>query len=492
MSRFPIEYCRQHQLLVVEQNGAALGLITQETSDIVVDCVGRSLGQPLPTHCIEQADLRDWTNRFYEAQATEAVHEEAAPSLEDVLTLDSSADDLLESDARGPVVQMVNRMLLDAIQQRASDVHLQPYEDRMTVRMRVDGVLSDVKYLPKSIQEEVISRLKVAGQMNIAEKRLPQDGRATVSVGDRVIDLRLASMPTSHGERVVVRLLDKSARLYRLAEIGMEGDTLDRFRSVIHIEHGLILVTGPTGSGKSTTLYAALQELDTTQRNAVTLEDPIEYQLDGISQTQINTKKGMTFASGMRSVLRQDPDIIMVGEIRDHETAVMAVQAALTGHLVFSTLHTNDAASAVTRLLDLGIEPYLVSSSVLGVMAQRLVRRVCRECHGEPKSPASGSAAPQAPASGLTEPQNASPANETPRCTNCRGTGYRGREGIYELMLVDDRVRDLIQQRAHASAIRDAGVAAGMRLLRESGMSKVDQGITTREEIDRVTMRTAL
>jgi len=370
---------------------------------------------------------------------------------------------------------MVNRMLLDAIQQRASDVHLQPYEDRMAVRMRVDGVLSDVKYLPKSIQEEVISRLKVAGQMNIAEKRLPQDGRATVSVGDRVIDLRLASMPTSHGERVVVRLLDKSARLYRLAEIGMEGDTLDRFRSVIHIEHGLILVTGPTGSGKSTTLYAALQELDTTQRNAVTLEDPIEYQLDGISQTQINTKKGMTFASGMRSVLRQDPDIIMVGEIRDHETAVMAVQAALTGHLVFSTLHTNDAASAVTRLLDLGIEPYLVSSSVLAVMAQRLVRRVCRECNGEPAArPATDS------------------ATEVPRCSNCRGTGYRGREGIYELMLVDDKVRDLIQQRAHASAIRDAGVAAGMRLLRESGMSKVDRGITTREEIDRVTMRTAL
>lgn len=235
MCRFPIEYCRQHQLLVVEDDGQPLGLVTESTPSMVIDCVGRVLGQPLLTRSVEERLLREWTNRLYEVQAANTSPPESAPALEDVLLADGGSDDLLESDSRGPVVQMVNRMLLDAIQQRASDVHLQPYEDRMAVRMRVDGVLSDIRYLPKAIQEEVISRLKVAGQMNIAEKRLPQGGRATVSVGDRVIDLRLASMPTSHGERVVVRLLDKSARLYRLAEIGMEGDTLERFRSVIHI-----------------------------------------------------------------------------------------------------------------------------------------------------------------------------------------------------------------------------------------------------------------
>jgi general secretion pathway protein E len=248
------------------------------------------------------------------------------------------------------------------------------------IRLRIDGTLFDFFELPKHVQDEAISRVKVLGKMDIAEKRLPQDGRATVTVGDRLIDLRIASQPTSGGERVVIRLLDKSARIYTLGELGMDSETLGRFRELIGLEHGLVLVTGPTGSGKSTTLYSSVQEIDAKDRNVMTLEDPIEYQLDGISQTQINEKKGMTFATGLRSVLRQDPDIIMVGEIRDRDTAVMAIQSALTGHLVFSTLHTNDAASAITRLLDLGIEPYLVSSSVIAVMAQRLVRKTCDEC----------------------------------------------------------------------------------------------------------------
>ncbi|MCD0459992.1 GspE/PulE family protein [Roseiconus lacunae] len=359
--------------------------------------------------------------------------------------------------------------MLDAIQRKASDIHLQPFEDAMRVRMRIDGVLVDVRTIPKGIQDEVSSRLKVAGQMNIAEKRLPQDGRATVSVGDRIIDLRLASMPTSFGERLVVRLLDKSARRYVLSELGMDEATLSRFSRVIRAEHGLVLVTGPTGSGKSTTLYSALQELDTDTRNAVTLEDPIEYQLEGISQTQINTKKGMTFASGMRSVLRQDPDIIMVGEIRDEETAMMSIQSSLTGHLVFSTLHTNDAASAITRMLDLGIEPYLVASSVLAVLAQRLVRRKCVSCD-------------------LSSNSNERRAE----CEACAGTGFSGRELICELLVVNDEIRGLIQRRVHSSEIRAAGIASGMRLLRDVGIEKVGRGITTLEEIERVTMRTAL
>jgi general secretion pathway protein E len=275
---------------------------------------------------------------------------------------------------------MVNRILFEAIQQKASDIHFQPLETSMVVRFRIDGVLFDSQFVSKSIQEEVIARIKVAGRMDIAEKRLPQDGRATVNIGSRIIDLRIASLPSSFGERIVIRLLEKTSKLFSLLELGMEGKTLSRYREAIHIEHGMLLVTGPTGSGKSTTLYATLKELDTKEFNVITLEDPIEYQLEGISQTQINLKKGMSFASGLRSVLRQDPDIIMVGEIRDAETAVMSVQAALTGHLVFSTLHTNDASSAVTRMLDLGIEPYLLSSSLNAVLAQRLVRKLCMVC----------------------------------------------------------------------------------------------------------------
>ncbi|MEZ6137035.1 MAG: GspE/PulE family protein [Pirellulaceae bacterium] len=469
-STFPIEFCRRHEILgVLDADDLELALTTADTPRHIVDVVGRAMKRPVRTRVVDKEELAILTNRLYE-RAVEAKRTAGdAPTLEEFLgeTVPSErVDDLLETDSHGATVKLVNDLLLEAIQARASDIHLQPFEDHVIVRMRMDGVLEDIRKLPRQIQDEVISRLKVAGRMNIAERRLPQDGRATVRVGDRTIDLRLASMPTNYGERMVVRLLDKSARLYRLAELGMDEFSLERFRRLIGVEHGLVLVTGPTGSGKSTTLYAALQELDTRSRNAVTLEDPIEYQLDGISQTQINTKKGMTFASGLRSVLRQDPDIIMVGEIRDQETAVMAVQAALTGHLVFSTLHTNDASSAVTRMLDLGIEPYLVASSVLGVLAQRLVRRVCAECKG-------------------------TPADEH-RCGACRGTGYRGREGIYELLLVTDTIRKQIQERVHAAEIRDAGVRDGMRLLRECGELKIAQGLTTPEEVERVTMRTEL
>lgn len=338
------------------------------------------------------------------------------------------------------------------------------------------------------MQEEVISRIKILGKMNIAEKRLPQDGRATAQIADRLIDLRIASLPASHGERVVIRLLDKSARLYTLPELGMDPLALARFRELIHLEHGLILVTGPTGSGKSTTLYAALQEINTKDSNVVTLEDPIEYQLDGISQTQVNVKKGLTFASGLRNVLRQDPDIIMVGEIRDHETAVMAIQSALTGHLVFSTLHTNDAASAVTRMLDLGIEPYLLSSSLLAVMAQRLIRQVCSNCQTERSITADEMAF-------LKEAQLDSTLEDLTAgegCEKCRQSGYRGRLGIFELLTVNDEVRDKIQERANATDIRERALAAGMRLLRDDGLEKIAAGVTTPAEVQRVTMRATM
>ncbi len=397
-------------------------------------------------------------------------------------------EDLLDTEGRAPIIRLVNHILFDAVKSGASDVHIQPYEDRLMVRKRIDGVLFDTFEIPKSVQEEVLSRVKVLGKMNIAEKRLPQDGRATVQLGDRTVDLRIASLPTSHNERIVIRLLDKSARLYTLAELGMPAHDFQRFASLIARDHGLILVTGPTGSGKSTTLYGALQELDSEELNILTLEDPIEYQLDGISQTQINEKKGMTFASGMRSVLRQDPDIIMVGEIRDAETAIMAIQASLTGHLVFSTLHTNDAASAVTRLLDLGIEPYLVSSSLVASLAQRLVRKLCVDCKRPRRS---SEALPDVPPL-LLESHGLAQSDlvgvfEPVGCDACRGTGFRGRVGLFELLVIDDACRELVQTRANASAIREAGLQSGMHLLSMDGLLKVHQGVTTLDEVLRVT-----
>jgi general secretion pathway protein E len=392
------------------------------------------------------------------------------------------------------VIELINLILLEPVKDEASDVHLQPFRDHMVVRYRIDGVLFDAHKLPKDQQEEAVSRVKIMGNMNIAEKRLPQDGRASVTVGDRAIDLRIASLPGSYGERVVIRLLDKTSRVYALTETGMDTEAADHFRHLIHQEHGLILLTGPTCSGKTTTLYAALQELNQRERNIVTLEDPVEYEIDGISQTQINVRKGMTFASGIRSVLRQDPDVIMVGEIRDQETAALAIQSSLTGHLVFSTLHTNDAASAVTRLLHLGVEPYLVSSSLLAVLAQRLVRRVCDHCGVELSS---DELKDQLTKGHLTkghlqvadEQRQLMTSRQGPGCEHCRQTGYRGRVAITELLTVDNEIRSAVQGQQTASEIQATARNRGMRLLREDGIDKVGRGITTVDEVARVTVR---
>ncbi|MBX9654963.1 Flp pilus assembly complex ATPase component TadA [bacterium] len=400
-------------------------------------------------------------------------------SIDDVMR-----EDLLDGDGKAPVIRLVNSLLFEAVRQQASDIHLHPYEDRLIARLRIDGILFDAYTLPKSIQEEVTSRIKVLGQMDIAEKRLPQDGRATVQLGDRLVDLRISSMPTSFGERIVARLLDKSVRLFRLTDLGMKGALLESFQSLLAFENGLILVTGPTGSGKSTTLYAALQEIDRLEKNIVTLEDPIEYQLEGISQVQVSEKRGMTFARGLRSVVRQDPDVIMVGEIRDTETAQMAIQASLTGHLVFSTLHTNSASSAVTRLLDLGVEPYLVASTVAGVLAQRLVRRICPEC--------AISIAP----SEIDRRRHHLPDDVMIKrgagCARCRQTGFRGRLGIFEFLIVNEAVRELIQSSATATQIEKQAIGQGMQLLSEHGRIRILDGETTPDEVARVTTRSSL
>ncbi len=492
VERIPIAFARNHCLLGLADDGPAMPiLIGNADSWPLLDVVSRYLQRPVRPLFARRGHVHAAVNAAY--QEREGQTQKLLESLdrENVfLALEqlASHEDLLDTDSRAPVVQLVNLILFDAVRARASDVHVQPYEDELVVRFRIDGILFDTFHLSKNLQEEILSRIKIIGRMNIAEKRLPQDGRATVQMGDRLIDLRIASLPSSHGERIVVRLLDKSARLYTLNELGMESAIMHTFGEIIHLEHGLILVTGPTGSGKSTTLYAALQEINTVDQNVLTLEDPIEYQLDGISQTQINEKKGLTFARGLRNVLRQDPDIIMVGEIRDHETAVMAIQSALTGHLVFSTLHTNDAASAVTRLLDLGIEPYLLASSLIAVLAQRLVRRICPDC-AEQYTPSDD----ELQRLGLDRGKIAGRSFwRGGGCDTCRKSGYRERLGLFELLFVDATIRDQIQSRANATQIRDTAVARGMRLLCNDGVEKLLSGKTSSDEVNRVAARYAL
>jgi len=470
LRQFPIGYVREHQIIAFQssEDSAVRVAISDESAWPQLDIVARKMHRSVRPLLAEPEQIRLAINAAYSVRDGEAEHvleSIGAESMADQFSLLASREDLLDVDGRAPIIRLVNQLIFDAVVAGASDIHIQPYEGSVQVRQRIDGVLFDSFEIPKSIQEEVLTRIKVLGKMNIAEKRLPQDGRATVQLGDRVIDLRIASLPTSHNERIVIRLLDKSARLYTLDELGMPATTLKKWQSLIRVDHGLILVTGPTGSGKSTTLYGALQEINSKESNILTLEDPIEYQLDGISQTQINEKKGMTFASGMRSLLRQDPDIIMVGEIRDQETANMAIQASLTGHLVFSTLHTNDAASAITRLLDLGVEPYLVASSLVASLAQRLVRQLCGACKIVSMD---GTAAPVG-------------------CDKCRQSGFRGRIGLFELLVMNDRIRTLVQSRENATVIRQAAMESGLVLLADDGQNKIKQGRTTLEEVLRVT-----
>ena len=485
LKNFDIAFARDHHILCVHREGAPITAVVCDFSGWqALDLVRRELGQRLHVVRTSAEVLNAEINRAYEGQNSET--QLFIDSLEqDELRFDAEAvaraNDLLDSSDRGPIVRMVNLILFEAVKAGASDIHIQPSPDRVVVRQRIDGILFDSFEIPKPMQEQVLTRIKVLARMNIAEKRLPQDGRATIHVGQRIIDLRIATLPTNHDERIVIRLLDKSARLYQLSELGMGATELARFRRMIRLDHGMILVTGPTGSGKSTTLYASLLEVNTVDLNVLTIEDPIEYQLEGVSQTQINEKKGMTFAAGLRSVLRQDPDIIMVGEIRDRDTAAMSVQASLTGHLVFSTLHTNDAASAVTRLLDLGIEPYLLASSLVAVLAQRLVRKICPHCVTDDTS-----TGPQHELSEMRLDATQGSPLRGAGCPACRGTGYQGRLGIFELLHVSESMRSLIQTRVNASEIRQKAVESGMKLLRTDGLEKALRGLTTLDEIERV------
>ncbi|MGD8386830.1 MAG: type II secretion system ATPase GspE [Desulfobacteraceae bacterium] len=388
-------------------------------------------------------------------------------------------DDLMETTHEAPVIRVVNGILTQALRRGASDIHVEPYERQIAVRFRVDGVLHEIMTLPKRFHAHLVSRVKVMADLDIAEKRVPQDGRMKVRVANRTVDIRISIIPMTFGERIVLRLLDKGVSLLGLREMGMAADTLGLFERFVNRSSGILLVTGPTGSGKTTTLYAALSRINSAEKNVITIEDPVEYELGGVGQIQVNPKTDLTFARGLRSMLRHDPDIIMVGEIRDLETVEIAIQASLTGHLVFSTLHTNDAAGAVTRLVDMGVEPFLIASSLLGVLAQRLVRKICPACK-EPYH-LEGSRLKEL---GLQPDQE---LWHGAGCEACMGTGYQGRTGIFELLPVDEGVRRLVTSGADSVRIREIGIEAGMRTLYMDGIEKVKQGVTTLDEVLRVT-----
>jgi general secretion pathway protein E len=393
--------------------------------------------------------------------------------------------DLLDDTSDAPIIKLVNHIITQSVKARASDIHIEPYQDSFKVRYRVDGILYDLLAPPKWIQPALISRIKVMARLNIAEKRLPHDGRLDVKVGNQEIDVRVSTLPTGFGERVVLRLLNKTSSVFELGEIGLPPDRLATLEALVKSPNGIILVTGPTGSGKTTTLYAVLSSINHPDINIITIEDPVEYQIKGISQIQVNPKIDLTFARGLRAIVRQDPDVILIGEIRDRETADIAVQSALTGHLVFSTLHTNDSAAAITRLVDIGVEPFLLSSSVLAVVAQRLVRVLCSECK-EAYRPDPAALAPI----GLSPADlGERPVYRARGCESCFHTGYRGRLGIFEIMELDDTLKSLVLQTFDSHQIKATAVSHGMVTLRRDGIQKVLDGITTVEEVLRVTQR---
>lgn len=488
--KVPQQFARNYTLIGIEADDDVVRVATCNPLEVYpLDDLASMLDCEVEPMVAPRAEITNLINRAYRDKADvvdEVIDDIQGQDYDEIADLVSESEDLLNVANRAPIIRLVNMILFQALKMRCSDVHIQPYEDKVQIRYRIDGVLYDMESPPKSVQEAIISRVKVMGKMDIAERRIPQDGRASIKIGDSEVDVRISSVPTNYGERIVMRLLDKSQGVFNLDVLGLNEEQRALMEKVIHLSHGVIFVTGPTGSGKSTTLYSVLNQINSVDKNVMTIEDPVEYHLGSISQIQVATKKGLTFAKGLRSLLRQDPDIMMVGEVRDDETARITIQAALTGHLVFSTLHTNDAPSAVTRMIDIGVEPYLVASSLVMVIAQRLVRRICPECKEwyEPD------------AETITTLKNVGmkvedlPDGKLPRgrgCDHCYGTGYTGRIAIYEMLPLSDTVKALIVERASASVVKAAAIKEGMKTLRHDGILKIHQGITSLDEILRVT-----
>ncbi|GAA5180244.1 type II secretion system ATPase GspE [Niveibacterium umoris] len=482
--RLPYAFARAHGVLLGEVADAFAEVVAREDANpAALAEVRRLAGRPLRISSIGRGAFEARLSETY-SQGESNAAEVAADVGQDIDVSQlmqelPPVEDLLEAEDDAPIIRMINALLTQAVRERASDIHIEPYETYSVVRLRRDGVLVEIARPHRALHAAMSSRIKIMANLDIAEKRLPQDGRIGVRLAGRQIDVRVSTLPTSHGERIVLRLLDKDATQFGLNALGMSDGTRKTFDGILTQPHGILLVTGPTGSGKTTTLYAALRTLDGRTLNIVTVEDPVEYDLAGVGQIQVNARIDLTFARALRSILRQDPDVIMIGEIRDLETAQIAVQASLTGHMVLATLHTNDAPSAVTRLIDMGVEPFLLASTLRGVLAQRLVRRLCPQC------------------------RDARPADENDRlavgegcpatlwhakgCTACGHTGYAGRTGVYEMLTLDDAVQRLVHDRASENELRDAARGNGLRTLREDGMRLLAEGVTSAEELLRVT-----
>jgi general secretion pathway protein E len=483
MQEIPFSFSRNNLILPLKKLGGYLvAAVADDRGVFAVSELAKKYDlKPRPLK-VEKGILVDAISRFYGQIGTagEVMDNISGDDLSSVATEFEKPKDLLELIEDAPIIRLLNALFQQAAKERASDIHIEPYEKELEVRMRVDGILHKVLSPPKIIQDALISRVKIMASMDIAEKRLPQDGRIQLLIGGENIDLRVSTIPTVFGERAVLRLLRRKQGLIGLAEMGFDEHERASFEGLLARTNGIILVTGPTGSGKTTTLYAALNRIYTEEKNIVTIEDPVEYQLKGIGQIHVNPKIGLSFASGLRSILRQDPDIIMVGEIRDYETAEIAIQASLTGHLVLSTLHTTDASSAVIRLVDMGVEPFLVASSLSAVLAQRLVRTLCPQCREEYTA---------AGADLVYLSANVSTLYRGNGCSKCRGSGYLGRTGIYELLVVNGDIRQMISDRASAQDIKNYAVEKGMKTLFADGLDKVMRGVTTLQEILRVTQK---
>lgn len=490
-TKVPISFIREYRMVPFRQNGQGYYVALNDPVNLLpMDDLRLLLNAPVEPVICRNAEIQAVIDSYFDRQgdnASDVIDGILLTGDDDdgVQTLDAldSQRDLLDLANEAPIIKLINLLITGAVKERASDIHVEPFERELRVRFRIDGVLYEKFTVPKSQQAAIISRIKIMANLNIAEHRLPQDGRIKIRLSGKEIDIRVSIIPIAYGERVVMRILEKGNFVFGLEELGMHRHDYELVDKLITSSHGIILVTGPTGSGKSTTLYAALQRVNSPDKNIITVEDPIEYQMSGIGQIQVRPKIGLTFAAGLRSILRQDPDVILVGEIRDMETAEMAIQASLTGHLVFSTLHTNDSAGAVTRLVNMGIEPFLVSSSTIAIMAQRLVRRICAKC----KEPYDADADSLRDLGVSPDMLQGRPVYRGKGCDACQGRGYFGRTGIFELMVMTPRIQDLTLKGVDSNVIKREAKKFGMRTLREDGASKVLEGVSTIEEVLRVT-----
>ncbi len=485
---FSLAFMKNTCFVPLAVDGEVLRIALADCDDLAaVDAIEHGCGYRVQAVYGRREDILAAIERLYgvDSQSIDTIIDEADRDIAEIIVEDGEDENQLRDLAQeAPIIRLVNRLIATAVEQRASDIHFEPYEQSFRVRYRHDGLLREVEKPPPRLQAAIISRIKIMARLDISERRRPQDGRIKLKIADRFIDFRVSTIPTQYGESLVMRILDRDALILDLAELGFPASLRDRYERLIRQPYGMILVTGPTGSGKTSTLYTTLEKINSPQYKIMTLEDPIEYQLEGINQIQVNPKIDFSFASGLRSIVRQDPDIILVGEIRDQETASIAIQSALTGHLLFSTLHTNDATSAITRLLDMGVESYLLSSTLLGILAQRLVRVICPHCKREAEPESGFMRSLQLEAAGYAGQTFFAGAG----CEHCHHTGYAGRTAIFEYLEIDEDIRTQIDREVTAEQMRKTALAAGMTTLRGDGLAKAAAGMTTLAEVLRVTL----